>query len=454
MRPSNSGIATWVAASSGASPESESSHVRARRSRRPPGAPARRAPRAPTRPTPASPRRALRVAVGGVGRPGAAGGEHRHQQRIDVAVEQQFERRHAAVGVAAQRCSSTPPAALAPASLDRRAERVDERGVAGQAVRAVEADADRRASPARGVRPAPSARVGRRRGRARTRRGRRPRAAARTRAPAAGTCRRGSAAAARRCRRRRGAGTRPTCATAPAGAIDSAVISASGSASPPSASSAIPCSRQRAAQQVDAVRPAAAPAEDAAHDHARAVEHARRASGCALRARRGSRSAPPGTPSSRAAARSAVAAARISVSAVVRKRSTAAPPAVSMRRAHLRGDAAGRAAALDQRASTPPCRGGSATGRRARRVALARGCANEPVARRRSGARGARATRASRARRKPSCSSTPCQEVPITAPATAAIGLAVVVAQQRLAAVAPHAAVADLIARGVGAEPR
>ena len=212
-------------------------------------------------------------------------------QRVDVAVEQ-LERRHAPVGVAAQRVA--PDRQRVGAGLvERVAERVDERRVAGQAVRAVEADADRRA---RGSWAASARRARRRRRRGRRRRGRRPRAAARSRGPRAGTCRRGSAAAARRCRRRRGAGTRPPGRPLPPGPVDSAVISASGSASPPSASSAIPRSPAALAQQVDAVGPAAAAAEDPAQHDARAVEQivdeerARRA--CP----RGWRSAPPGSP--------------------------------------------------------------------------------------------------------------------------------------------------------------
>ncbi len=69
--------------------------------------------------------------------------EHRHDQRVDVGADQ-LQRGHAPVGVAAQRVAPDRKR-VASGILDRGAERVDERRVARQPVRAVEADADRRA---------------------------------------------------------------------------------------------------------------------------------------------------------------------------------------------------------------------------------------------------------------------------------------------------------------------
>jgi hypothetical protein len=72
----------------------------------------------------------------------AAGREHRDQQRVDVTVEQR-ERRDVAVAVAPQ--GRAPHGERVGAGrLDLRGELVDPDGVAGDPVRAVEADADRR----------------------------------------------------------------------------------------------------------------------------------------------------------------------------------------------------------------------------------------------------------------------------------------------------------------------
>ena len=83
-----------------------------------------------------------RAGVPLVGGARAAGGEHGRQQRVDVAVEQR-QGGHVAVAVAPQRVAPDRER-IAARGLDGRAQRVDEVGVAGQAVRAVEADADRR----------------------------------------------------------------------------------------------------------------------------------------------------------------------------------------------------------------------------------------------------------------------------------------------------------------------
>ncbi len=79
----------------------------------------------------------------------AAGGEHRDDQRVDVPGEQ-LERRDAPVGIAAQRVAPDRDG-VAARFLDRAAERIHERRVAREAVRAVEADADR--GPGRVVSP-------------------------------------------------------------------------------------------------------------------------------------------------------------------------------------------------------------------------------------------------------------------------------------------------------------
>ena len=78
-----------------------------------------------------------------VARARASGGEHRDDQRVD-AVADQLQRGHAPVGVAPQGVAPDGQR-VAAGLLDRGAERIDEGRVAGQPVRAVEADADRRA---------------------------------------------------------------------------------------------------------------------------------------------------------------------------------------------------------------------------------------------------------------------------------------------------------------------
>ncbi len=78
-----------------------------------------------------------------VGRPRAAGREHRHHERVDVAVEQ-LECRHPAVAVAPQRVAPDREHVGA-GPVQRFAEGVHELGVPGQVVGAVEAEADRRA---------------------------------------------------------------------------------------------------------------------------------------------------------------------------------------------------------------------------------------------------------------------------------------------------------------------
>ncbi len=114
----------------------------------------------------------------------------------------------------------------------------------------------------------------------------------------------------------------PACATAPAGASDSPVISASGSASPPSASSAIPCASQRSRNRS---KPPGQPRRPPRIRHRTTRASTSRSSISAAA------SAPAGftqrTSGKSLGRRStALAAARISVSAVVTKRSTAAPP--------------------------------------------------------------------------------------------------------------------------------
>ena len=143
-RPSNSGIATCVAASSGVSPESDSSQV-ARDEVAADGLDHRHVERGERRRVPVLPRLADAFArLGGVvAGAAAAGGEHRRDQRVDVPVEQ-GQRRHASVGVAAQRVAPDGER-VGPGVLDRAGQLVDEGRVARQAVRAVEADADRRA---------------------------------------------------------------------------------------------------------------------------------------------------------------------------------------------------------------------------------------------------------------------------------------------------------------------
>jgi len=79
----------------------------------------------------------------GIGGVRAAGGEHRDEQRVDVAVDER-ERRHVAVAVAAQRRRPDGERVRA-RGLDLRRQLVDPCGVARDPVRAVEADADRRA---------------------------------------------------------------------------------------------------------------------------------------------------------------------------------------------------------------------------------------------------------------------------------------------------------------------
>ena len=83
-----------------------------------------------------------RAGVPLVGGARAAGGEHGREQRVDVAVEQR-QGGDVAIAVAPQRVAPDRER-VAARGLDGRAQRVDEVGVAGQAVRAVEADADRR----------------------------------------------------------------------------------------------------------------------------------------------------------------------------------------------------------------------------------------------------------------------------------------------------------------------
>ena len=85
------------------------------------------------------------AALGGdrVARARTSGGEHRDDQGVD-AVADQLQRRHSPVGVAPQRVAPDGQR-VAAGLLDRGAERIDEGRVAGQPVRAVEADADRRA---------------------------------------------------------------------------------------------------------------------------------------------------------------------------------------------------------------------------------------------------------------------------------------------------------------------
>ena len=110
-------------------------------------------------------------------------------------------------------------------------------------------------------------------GPARRRPGRPPRAAERTRGPSS---RKVSARKRSSCSTLSTSPWRrysPAWATAPAGASDSSVISASGSASPPSASSAMPALGAARAQRVEAARPAAPPTENAAQHDAGAVEH-------------------------------------------------------------------------------------------------------------------------------------------------------------------------------------
>ena len=94
MRPSNSGMATCMAASSGVRPASARRPARAarRRAQRLDDR-ARRAPRAP---------RAAASPAASPRRRRAAGGQHRGDERVDAPVEQ-LERGHAPVGVRAQR---------------------------------------------------------------------------------------------------------------------------------------------------------------------------------------------------------------------------------------------------------------------------------------------------------------------------------------------------------------
>ena len=234
----------------------------------------------------------------------------------------------------------------------------------------------------------------------------------------------------------------PAWATAPAGAVDSAVISASGSASPPSASSATLRSRSASRSRSQPLGPAAAAAEDAAQDDARAVEHVvdeRLGSSVAARVRAahlaGSR---PGSRST------AAAVARISVSAVVTKRSTAA---------HLRSRSVGRSAGAPP--SISAVRRSVSSGRRqvAERVEarLARGGERRRAGRRSAGRARRRPSRAARGgrRRARARRATRCR-----APRRrGSRPLAVVGLEQRLAAVALDPAVADLVAGRLGAQP-
>ena len=81
------------------------------------------------------------VALLELARAGPPEHEHGHEQRVDTAFEE-CQRGHRAVAIATQRVAPHGERVRA-RGLDRGAEAVDERGVPGQAVRAVEADADR-----------------------------------------------------------------------------------------------------------------------------------------------------------------------------------------------------------------------------------------------------------------------------------------------------------------------
>ena len=195
MRPSNSGIATCIAASSGVRPESDSAQRCAR---------GRRAQRLDDRDA----ERLQRLRVPLVARVRAAARQHGRDQRVDLAVEQLQRGRVAAQRVRPHADGWPPASSIAPR------QRVDERRVAGDA----SASGRRRGR-----------RAGARRGSAALRRHRRVRRAdvaqlaRRLEAVArrGRTCRRGSAAARACCRRRRGAGTRTPARSAPAGASES-----------------------------------------------------------------------------------------------------------------------------------------------------------------------------------------------------------------------------------------
>ena len=262
-------MATCVAASSGVRPVSDAVQA-ARGHGGADGLDHRDAERGERARVPVLPRLADPLAAVGPGvrRPRAAGGQHRRDERVDVAVEQR-ERRHASVGVAPQRVAPDRQR-VPPGRLDGRAEGVDEARVARQPVRAVEADPDRRppgpmgregvlerdVAAARHVDPEVRHLAG----------------ARRSRSPRGGRCRRGSAAAARRCPRRRGAGTPPAWATAPGGASDSAGQLGVGLELAAQREERDALRLAPGSQQVEAVAPAAPAAEDAAEDDPRAGE--------------------------------------------------------------------------------------------------------------------------------------------------------------------------------------
>ncbi len=252
-RPSNSGIATWVAASSGVSPSSlpahcvagrgqaqplQDRHVQARPARRRPSPRRRRRPRPP---------------------PGeAAGGEHGHDDRVGGA--QRVDQ--LGLGGPQRRAEQRqrPPA--------RRLDRIG----AARARSRCSPRGDGRGStawrPPAGVRSRPRApgprdrssspQVGHRARGVRTRRrSAAPRRTGTGRAAAGSPARR---APGRRAPRRR---SRP-------GTVDSSISSASGACSPPSTMAGTP----EASTRVQPVLPGPAPAEDAHDNDVRAVEQA------------------------------------------------------------------------------------------------------------------------------------------------------------------------------------
>ena len=213
IRPSNSGIATWVRRVQRGQP------VVVRRPGRAAAGqaqalqdPARRASAsAPTSHASSSP---PAWAVAGLR---AAGREHGDDQRVRGA-----QRRRAGPGPAGRSDAVKTGSAWPPGVLDRRAQRLDERGVPGHVVRPVVEDGDRRAGggPGRPREHAPSP-------------ARPP--AARNPWPVSSTVSdRKSVQLRPGCPGRRGRGRRAPRRPRPTGTVDSSISSASGACSPPS----------------------------------------------------------------------------------------------------------------------------------------------------------------------------------------------------------------------------